>query len=521
MRPRHIPTFSLGLAFLTPWVGACGDDPGGAGTGGASSSTATTTATPTTTSSGGESFGSTAAATSTAGLTDGPTPTTTDVGSSTNGPGSTTAELTGGGDSTSSTGPGCTPGERGCECVDGVCADGLACIDDVCAEPAAVCGDGQLDPPEMCEPREANCNRDCTYDPGLVFWTDIYSSKGADTMTTGARGYTAAFDADDVPYVGDQRYGEYLLGAGGWVLRYDHDTGAVDWQVRFTGGLWYHVWILGMSIQPDGSPVFGGQVNTGPEFGNDGIFGQVTPEGALGWGRQLEIVHTEWITDTATLADGAVIGVGTRAQDPDLPDRGWIVKVSATGLPEWQHDLDDGTDAGDSLQRIAAIDGDVVVLGCCEPGDAVFLRRYDPDGAAVWTTAIPGLDKPFFGSMGLAVDADDTIHVAWRTAAEVLWFGKFTADGDELWSASNDDPTLAGVYPRGLGVTPQGKLVVAGSRAGALVWGETVAGSFINGNDAFEDVAIDSRGLALIVGHRRQAGGQLGIYEVFVRMFAP
>ena len=57
--------------------------------------------------------------------------------------------------------------------------------------------------------------------------------------------------------------------------------------------------------------------------------------------------------------------------------------------------------------------------------------------------------------------------------------------------------------------------------AGALLWSETVAGSYTAGNDAFDDVAIDSRGLALIAGRRHQTGGQVGTHEAFVRLFAP
>ncbi|HRI06550.1 MAG TPA: hypothetical protein PKW35_01970 [Nannocystaceae bacterium] len=198
-------------------------------------------------------------------------------------------------------------------------------------------------------------------------------------------------------------------------------------------------------------------------------------------------------------------------------------------------DVDDGTDAADAPQQVEALEGVVVVFGCCEPGGAVFLRRYDPDGAVVWTTPIAGLATPFNSTMGLDVDADGGIHAAWITAAKALWLGEFTADGDEVWTAVVDDPELAGVYPRGLGVTPQGKRVVVGSRAlmnsedafygvfdaGTLSWSETVSGTYTAGNDAFEDVAIDSRGLALIAGRRHQTGGVQGTHEAFVRLFAP
>jgi len=527
--PARIRALTCCLAFVAPLLGACGEDPGGSGTASASSTTSL------------ESTGTTAAPTTTDGSS-GSLPTTGDASSTTSSAstgveGSTTSTLTSGTDgSSTTTGPGCTPGELGCACIDGACAGGLACIDDVCVEPPSVCGDGQLDPPEMCELGEDKCNPDCTYEPGLVFWTDTYSNKGMDNATVGAWARTAAFDADDVPYVGDGRFGSYGLGAGGWVLRYQHDTGALDWQVRFTEGPWQLVTISGLSIQPTGAPVFGGQVNTGPATGNDAIFGQVTAAGVFGWGRQLEVEHTDWLTDTATLVDGSVVGVGGHSQHPDLSDRGWITSVSPTGLPQWEHDLDDGTPSQDVLAQVEAIDGDVVVFGCCDGDDSQhFLRRYDADGVEGWTTPIAGLDLLAFETSGLDVDADGNIYATWVTEADALWIAKFNADGELLWTATPADPELVGVYPRGIGVTPQGKLVVAGSRVvnatedafygvfdekGAYQWSDTVAGSF-GGSDRFEDVAIDSRGLALVVGFRVQTGGPMGTYEAVVRLFAP
>lgn len=71
----------------------------------------------------------------------------------------------------SSTGPGCTPGEEGCACDErGLCAEGLACIDDVCT--ATSCGNGEIDEGEECDDANAmdsdGCDNDCTVSAGAA-----------------------------------------------------------------------------------------------------------------------------------------------------------------------------------------------------------------------------------------------------------------------------------------------------------------------------------------------------------------
>ncbi|MEM7158082.1 MAG: hypothetical protein AAF799_34895 [Myxococcota bacterium] len=124
----------------------------------------------------GGSTGSTGLATSTSTT---PDPSTTDPGGTTEiGTGQdTTAGSEEGVDSTStgaestSTGPGCIPGEEeGCICEADECGVGLACEDDVCV--AIPCGNGMIDDGEECD--DANgmdndgCDNDCTISEGAA-----------------------------------------------------------------------------------------------------------------------------------------------------------------------------------------------------------------------------------------------------------------------------------------------------------------------------------------------------------------
>ncbi len=77
---------------------------------------------------------------------------------------------TGMADSTS-TGPGCVPGEEGCVCDErDACEDGLACIDDECV--VTLCGNGRVDDEEECDDSNEvdgdGCDNDCTVSAGAI-----------------------------------------------------------------------------------------------------------------------------------------------------------------------------------------------------------------------------------------------------------------------------------------------------------------------------------------------------------------
>lgn len=111
---------------------------------------------------------------SSSGSSTGPDPTsmeTTAVDST------TSSGETGSGDSSSSgvvdsssTGPGCAPGDEGCACDEGACAEGLVCIDEVCTVP--LCGNGVVDAGEGCDDGNRTdsdgCDLDCTISAGAA-----------------------------------------------------------------------------------------------------------------------------------------------------------------------------------------------------------------------------------------------------------------------------------------------------------------------------------------------------------------
>jgi cysteine-rich repeat protein len=131
---------------------ACNPDVGGGGTGTEGTETGSTgsTTAPTTLDATAEG--------STAGSGGGST------GSSSSGVDETATSESG------STGPGCTPGDEGCTCIEGACDEGLTCVEDMCV--VQLCGNGDVDAGEACD--DANgmdsdgCDNDCTISAGAV-----------------------------------------------------------------------------------------------------------------------------------------------------------------------------------------------------------------------------------------------------------------------------------------------------------------------------------------------------------------
>jgi hypothetical protein len=389
----------------------------------------------------------------------------------------------------------------------------------------AVCGDGVREAPEMCEPDEPDCQADCTYPQGFVFWTDIVEGI---TLPAGARAWGAAFDSQDAPLAAIFRGGSWGEGAGGYIKKYTR-TGDEVWNERWTEGDQAFVVGYALTVQPDDSPVLVGQVNSGGPTDNDGFIGQMTADGALGWGRQFELANNDWLRAAHALPDGSIVAVGTRNQDPMVDDRGWIVKVNSAGIEAWQHETEVPTVYA-GLMAVAQLgDGRIIVFGCCLDGGKFMLRAFESDGSIAWTAPLPVLRSLSFDLSGMTVDRHGDIVVAWRTVDEEFWLGKFAGDGAELWTKNPIDPMLGDIWPKGIVATPQGRYFIVGFRQvigadifyasldedGVLLWSDVVdtGGESL---DQVRNVAVDSRGVVLMTGEIQDED-----LKAWVRMIAP
>ncbi len=508
MHPRRLPRALIPLALLC----GCSGDSTGAGTEGGDATTATATATATATTGSASGTSTTPDATVTA--------TGTDSGSSSSsGDASSTTSGTEGSTSVGETSTGTTEATG----TTGTTSTTDDSAGEFCPElDEPECGDGVVETPEMCEPDEEGCQADCTYPSGHIFWTNTLTGIGPSAIA-----WAVAFDGDDAPFASIARGGAVSEGAGAWVKKYDRD-GAELWYERWHTPQWTLVNAYSLAARADGSLVFAGQFHD-QQTGNDGFAGELGADGAIGWGLQLPLEHSNWLEDVVALADGSVVAVGGASQDPELEDRAWIVKLTAAGEQAWAHEfhVEGGTEES-ALREVSALpDGRVVTFGCCVEPDTFLLRAYEPDGAEAWTTPLPKLHHAAFMSGGMATEPCGDIVTSWVTEDDTLWMSKHSMTGEELWSKTFDEPELGDVYPRALVATPQHKYVLAGLKNanngdifyavldadGELLWSETVGG---DQGDQLWNAAVDRRGVVLL-------GGQRHDDEIvgWVRMFAP
>jgi cysteine-rich repeat protein len=177
-----------------------------------------------------------------------------------------------------------------------------------------------------------------------------------------------------------------------------------------------------------------------------------------------------------------------------------------------------------------AIDGsgNPVVVGWVldAPGDPnIWVRKYDPEGAELWTTT---LDPSMGGSdraWAVAIDGSDNVLVTGDsdTVPDVsdLWLGKLDPEGTLLWSDTVDGPAMDTDGGLGIAVDAAGTVAVTGylrvggndndifvgtwSPDGTPGWTDVVAGP-----DALDDrgtgAAFDSAGELVLSGFVSYAG---------------
>ncbi len=155
------------------------------------------------------------------------------------------------------------------------------------------------------------------------------------------------------------------------------------------------------------------------------------------------------------------------------------------------------------------------------PGSTLIQRRNDGFGVLWSETQTSLLDVE-----GIALDGNGRgFAVGSRSAGGTgPWVAEFdTTDGAEVWSVrTNDVPALG--RPRGIAVTPNGDVVVAGNRQGAP-WvarlgpdGATHWAREANEDCRFEAVAVRSDGGVVACG-TVDGGGQGD--NIFVASYAP
>ncbi len=167
----------------------------------------------------------------------------------------------------------------------------------------------------------------------------------------------------------------------------------------------------------------------------------------------------------------------------------------------------------------------------------VWVRKYDPDGAEIWTQVLDpstGFDDR---GHGVDVDAAGNIWVSGDVgvgaAASDVWLAKLDSGGVMLWQTTFDGPEGSNDIGEDVAVDAEGNAYVVGSvrvaandadifvakvdGAGAEVWTDVVAGPNVL-EDRAMGVDVDADGNAIVTGYVSDDGFKR---DVWLRKYDP
>ncbi|AUX47266.1 hypothetical protein SOCE26_087840 [Sorangium cellulosum] len=345
----------------------------------------------------------------------------------------------------------CYSGPEGTRGV-GLCAAGLrAC--DISGTSWQAC-DGQVTP--AAETCADDTDEDCDgFACSAALWAELFG----DANTQSATG--AGVDAQGNLYIGGTFSGTIHLGgetlvsigtADVYVASFD-PSGAHRWSARF-GGSGAET-LNGLAVTPEGNVVLGGT------FYGSFMFGD----------RALSSVN---------------------ALDS------FVATLDQDGTPGWAHAIGD---TADQTLRAIAVDatGNIVVAGYfsgklfCSTSPApvcptsaggtdIFVRKYDPRGAVLWTRIYGDTSNQF--ATGVAVDAEGNVLLTGRYNGNLtmvsrqvrnnglgpnLFIAKLDSAGNSVWLSDYGDTSSQ--QGTGIAATPSGAVVVTGTYTGSLNFG--------------------------------------------------
>lgn len=286
----------------------------------------------------------------------------------------------------------------------------------------------------------------------------------------------------------------------------------------------------------------------------DQVLANVLEPGSVRWSRQFGTVADDLMVGVAVDPDGNVVVVGTTLGDLGGPNAGgydgFVRKYDGRGNVLWTRQFGGpGTDYPDDIAVDS--DGNVVVVGGTNGvlGDAgaglfdAFVRKYDPDGAVIWTRQFGTAGQD--GALGVAVDPSGNIVVVGSTTGNLAgsepdvldaYVRKYDGAGTVMWTRqfSFEERTSG----RSVATDVTGNILVAGRASwtdpedesavfdylyvrkydanGDIVWTVQMGSDEEDDNAVF--IAADPAGNAIIAGSTigDLAGENVGTRDGFV-----
>lgn len=353
------------------------------------------------------------------------------------------------------------------------------------------CGDGNRDPAEACDDGDATeadgCNSDCTVS-GSVLWSHV-SAGGSDQSEDG---YGVAVASDGAAFVAGDRVGT----TRDLMLRGYTAEGGLDFTVVTDGpsagaDSWYALAIDGSTLYAAGSH---------DNAGNDAFVASYGTDGTAGWTHSLvDPLGGSDVAYAITVdAPGNIIVAGATPVDLEGTNA-FVRKLTPVGGESWTQLYTSADAATDEAHGVAAdFAGNVVAVGFQAVGGQIdmFVRKYDPSGAPLWTQAFAGVDGLDDRAHAVACDANgDIVVVGHETSAAtgaLLWVRRYDLNGNEVWTQTFAGAAGEGAAGHGVAIDAAGDIAVVGRETvggldrvlvrkyaaeGSVRWSETIEGA--------------------------------------------
>lgn len=341
----------------------------------------------------------------------------------------------------------------------------------------AECGNGDVEINEECDDGNTEdsdgCNADCT-PSGAVLWEQTV---GGEMMAVDEGMDIASDDQGNFVVVGYTGAAEGVAsGKDGWIRRYSPMGGAY-WTATHTGPGGRDDHLYGVALDGDGSAYVGGYHSAADET-NDAVVRKIDTFGADVWTSTFDapdatgtIVQAVAVDGTGNVIVVGYAGISGAGRDTVLrkytPD-GTAVWTRMYGGAALGHDVayDVSPTSSDSLYVVGyeTVDGE---------GRNMWLGKYDTDGNLLWSRVYNGIASLDDQLVGVAAGPDDEAYVCgYESSVDIPWHSfvrRYDADGNIEWTDDFTGETGEGAHCYGIAVAPNGDLVVTGGEIDTMV----------------------------------------------------
>lgn len=304
--------------------------------------------------------------------------------------------------------------------LDGGCGNGVV-------EDAEFCDDGNQEPGDGCEV-------DCTSSDDVP--TEFFLTMGGPNGF-GDLGSGVAFDSQGNLIISGFVANEV------WIRKYDVDYEEL-WTVTYPGHVGNLPSATVVAVDSQDNIAFAG--STGELDNGDWIFGLLDPDGMELWSETLDgpVGRNDYPYGVAVDGEDAIVFVGAR-ENPINGSEAVILKYGSAGDLLWSQFSLNGGAQPDSAAAVGVDPCDALVVTTSEfnadTGLDVAVRKFDPDGGLLWERfeATPFTDY----GVGVGIDAVGGIVVV---GGEIdpgsnyfdFWARRYDPDGATLWTRSSD-----------------------------------------------------------------------------------